>query len=63
MTTRAYLDTIDDLACYFKRPPDKLGPEQIREYTADFRRCAPHGGAEHALRYPGCYTHRVVKMK
>ena len=33
-TTRAYLHTIEDFACYFKRPPDQLGPEQIREYIA-----------------------------
>jgi len=33
-TTRAYLRTIEDIACYFKRPPDQLGPEQIREYVA-----------------------------
>jgi site-specific recombinase XerD len=33
-TTRAYLRTIEDFACYFKRPPDQLGPEQIREYVA-----------------------------
>ena len=33
-TTRAYLHTIEDLARYFQRPPDQLGPEQIREYIA-----------------------------
>ena len=33
-TTRAYLRTIEDLARYFKRPPDQLGPEQIRTYVA-----------------------------
>ncbi len=33
-TTRAYLRTIEDLARYFHRPPDQLGPDQIREYTA-----------------------------
>jgi integrase/recombinase XerD len=33
-TTRAYLRTIEDFARYFKRPPDQLGPEQIREYVA-----------------------------
>jgi hypothetical protein len=26
--------TIDDFARYFNRPPDQLGPEQIREYAA-----------------------------
>jgi len=33
-TTRAYLRTIDDFARHFHRPPDQLGPEQIREYVA-----------------------------
>jgi integrase/recombinase XerD len=33
-TTRAYVHTIEDLARYFKRPPDQLGPEHIREYQA-----------------------------
>jgi site-specific recombinase XerD len=33
-TTQTYLHTIEDFACYFKRPPDQLGPEEIREYTA-----------------------------
>jgi len=33
-TTRAYLRTIDDSARHFHRPPDQLGPEQIREYVA-----------------------------
>src|ERR1019366_1460751 len=33
-TARAYIRTIEDFARYFKRPPDQLGPEQIREYIA-----------------------------
>ena len=33
-TTRVYLRVIEDFARYFHRPPDQLGPEQIREYTA-----------------------------
>jgi site-specific recombinase XerD len=33
-TTRAYIRTIEDFARYFKRPPDQLGPEQIRTYAA-----------------------------
>src|SRR5262245_56036052 len=33
-TTRAYLRIIEDFARYFKRAPDQLGPEHIREYTA-----------------------------
>jgi integrase/recombinase XerD len=36
-TTRAYLRVIEDFARYFHRPPDQLGPEQIREYTAHLR--------------------------
>jgi site-specific recombinase XerD len=33
-TTRSYIHTIEDFACYFKRPPDQLSPEHIREYQA-----------------------------
>jgi integrase/recombinase XerD len=33
-TTRAYLRIIEDLARYFHRSPDQLGPDQLREYTA-----------------------------
>jgi integrase/recombinase XerD len=33
-TKRAYIATIQDLARYFKRPPDQLEPAHIREYQA-----------------------------
>jgi site-specific recombinase XerD len=33
-TTRAYIRIIADFARYFHRPPDQLGPEHIRAYTA-----------------------------
>jgi integrase/recombinase XerD len=33
-TTRAYIHTIEDFACYFHRPPDQLGPAEIRPYCA-----------------------------
>src|SRR3974377_711559 len=33
-TTRTYLQTMEDFARYFQRPPDQLGPEHIREYQA-----------------------------
>ncbi len=33
-TVRAYIQTIEDLGRFFRRPPDQLGPEQIREYQA-----------------------------
>jgi integrase/recombinase XerD len=33
-TKRAYLGTIEDLAQYFKRPPDQLEPAHIRQYQA-----------------------------
>jgi hypothetical protein len=28
-TTRAYLQIVQDFACYFHRSPDQLGPEQM----------------------------------
>lgn len=34
LTTQAYLHHIEDFARYFNRPPDQLGPPEIREYTA-----------------------------
>src|SRR3954469_18981289 len=33
-TVRAYVKTIEDLARYFKRPPNQLGPHQLRQYHA-----------------------------
>ena len=33
-TKRAYVRTIEDLAWYFKRPPDQLDPAHIRQYQA-----------------------------
>lgn len=33
-TVRYYLRAVEDFACYFQRPPDRLGPEHIRQYQA-----------------------------
>lgn len=33
-TVRTYVKTIADLARYFKRRPDQLGPDQLRQYQA-----------------------------
>ena len=33
-TARCYLRSVKSFAEYFNRPPDQLGPEQVREYTA-----------------------------
>ena len=33
-TTQLYIQTIEDFARYFRRAPDQLGPEHIREYQA-----------------------------
>ncbi len=33
-TTRTYIRTVEDFACYFHRRPDQLGPEHVREYQA-----------------------------
>ena len=31
-TTRSYLREVADFARYFRRPPDQLRPEHIRQY-------------------------------
>jgi integrase/recombinase XerD len=34
ITTRIYLRCVEEFAGYFRKSPDRLGPEQIREYQA-----------------------------
>ena len=31
-TTRTYIRTVEDFACYFHQRPDQLCPEHVREY-------------------------------
>ena len=33
-TAKTYIRIVRDFAAYFRRPPDQLGPEQIRQYQA-----------------------------
>jgi hypothetical protein len=46
-TARTYVRIVRDFAEYFHQPPDKLGPEQIRQYQAHSVRseevCSCHG--------------------
>jgi integrase/recombinase XerD len=34
-TARSYIHTVEDFARRFRRPPDRLGPQHIREYQAE----------------------------
>ena len=33
-TVRSYVHAVEDFSKYFHRPPDRLGPEHIRQYQA-----------------------------
>ena len=55
-TVRAYIRTVENFAQYFKSRPDRLGPEQIRQYQAHLfrdRKLAPNTVAQRvaALRF------------
>ena len=55
-TARTYVCVVLDFAEYFHQPPDKLGPEQIRQYQAHLlqaRKLAPATVSQpgSALRY------------
>ena len=55
-TTRSYIRTVEDFAQRFHRPPDCLGPQQIREYQAELfqkRKLSPNTVAQRlaALRF------------
>src|SRR5258708_1502782 len=34
LTAECYLRAVEEFALFYKRPPDQLGPEQIRQYQA-----------------------------
>ena len=52
-TVRSYIRTVEDLARYFKRRPDQLGPEHIRQYQAHLFRDRQLGANTVAQRLTG----------
>ena len=63
-TTRVYIQTIEDFAHYFKRPPDQLGPEHIREYQAYLfreRKLAPPTVAQRLAALRFFFTQTIKK--
>ena len=54
-TTRCYIRTVEDFSRRFKRSPDCLGPEHIREYQAELFR-------EDKLS-PGTVTQRLAALR
>jgi hypothetical protein len=51
-TTRFYIRTVEDFSRRFNRPPDRLGPQHIREYQAELfqkRKLSPGTVAHHLL--------------
>jgi site-specific recombinase XerD len=47
-TVRAYIHAIEDFSKYFHRPPDRLGPDHIRQYQA-----SRHKGSQPLCGYHG----------
>jgi len=54
-TTRCYIRTVEDFSRRFKRSPDGLGPEHIREYQAELFK-------KHKLS-PGTVTQRLAALR
>ena len=54
-TTRCYIRTVEDFSRRFKRSPDCLGPEHIREYQAELFK-------KHKLS-PGTVTQRLAALR
>ena len=46
ITTRIYLHSVEELAQYFKTPPDRLGLEPIRQYQAHLFTRSQTGGRQ-----------------
>ena len=45
-TAKTYIRIVREFATYFHQPPDKLGPEQIRQYQAHLfrsKKLSPEG--------------------
>ena len=53
-TIRGYLRSVRDFAAYFHRPPDQLGPEQIRQFQLHMLRDQKLATAPWRIAWPLC---------
>ena len=64
-TAKAYLRIVRDFAQHFHQPPDKFGPEQIRQYQAflfQSKKLSPARSASMSPPYAFCSSRRYAPI-